>query len=250
MEQQKVQNTEEVEINLLEVIHVLLNKLWIIILCGLLVGAASVAVTIFFITPQYESTTKMYVLSTQDSNTLTNADMQTSLSLTQDYAELVQSRTVMEGVISQLNLDLTYEQLLSKITVESVTDTRILSISVRDANPTEACEIANAVRDTAANHIQNVMDIDAVNVVDEANVPDHKVSPSVTKNGIIGILAGGMAAAAVILISYLINDTVKTQEDVERYLGLSVLGSIPVSEGEPKKKSKKKKKNSKGGRQR
>ena len=245
MEQQNLQNNDEIEIDVLELFHVLLDKIWVIILAGAVAALAVVAATILFITPQYQSTTKLYVLSKQDSNTLTSQDMQTSLSLTKDYAELIKSRTVTEGVITQLNLDMTHEQLLSKMTVDSATDTRILSISVRDADPYVACEIANAIRDVAANHIKNVMDIDAVNVVETANIPENKISPSIKKNGLVGGVAGVAIAIAIILITYLSNDTIKTQEDVERYLGLSTLGTIPMSEVDRKNKNKKKHKKQK-----
>ena len=245
MEQQNLQNNDEIEIDVLELFHVLLDKIWVIILAGAVAALAVVAATILFITPQYQSTTKMYVLSKQDSNTLTSQDMQTSLSLTKDYAELIKSRTVTEGVITQLNLDMTHEQLLSKMTVDSATDTRILSISVRDADPYVACEIANAIRDVSANHIKNVMDIDAVNVVETANIPENKISPSIKKNGLVGGVAGVAIAIAIILITYLSNDTIKTQEDVERYLGLSTLGTIPMSEADRKNKNKKKHKKQK-----
>ena len=245
MEQQNLQNNDEIEIDVLELFHVLLDKIWVIILAGAVAALAVVAATILFITPQYQSTTKMYVLSKQDSNTLTSQDMQTSLSLTKDYAELIKSRTVTEGVITQLNLDMTHEQLLSKMTVDSATDTRILSISVRDADPYVACEIANAIRDVAANHIKNVMDIDSVNVVETANIPENKISPSIKKNGLVGGVAGVAIAIAIILITYLSNDTIKTQEDVERYLGLSTLGTIPMSEVDRKNKNKKKHKKQK-----
>ena len=236
MEQQNLQDNTDIEIDVLELFHVLLNKFWIILLAGIIAGLAFIGGTILFITPQYESTTKMYVLSKQDNNTLTQQDMQTSLSLTKDYAELIKSRTVTEGVIAQLNLDLTHEELLKKMAVDSATDTRILSITV-----TEACKIANAIRDVAANHIKNVMDIDAVNVVETANIPDQQSSPSISKNGIIGVLLGVLLSVAIILIAYISNDTVKTQEDVEKYLGLSVLGTIPLTETDRKKKKKKQK---------
>ncbi len=242
MEQQNLQDNTDIEIDVLELFHVLLNKFWIILLAGIIAGLAFVGGTILFITPQYQSTTKMYVLSKQDNNTLTQQDMQTSLSLIKDYAELIKSRTVTEGVIAQLNLDLTHEQLLKKMTVDSATDTRILSITVQDPDPYEACKIANAIRDVAANHIKNVMDIDAVNVVETANIPDQKASPSITKNGIIGGFLGVLLSVVIILIAYLSNDTVKTQEDVERYLGLSTLGTIPLTTTDRKKKKKKQKK--------
>ena len=115
MEQQNLQDNTDIEIDVLELFHVLLNKFWIILLAGIIAGLAFIGGTILFITPQYESTTKMYVLSKQDNNTLTQQDMQTSLSLTKDYAELIKSRTVTEGVIAQLNLDLTHEELLKKL---------------------------------------------------------------------------------------------------------------------------------------
>ena len=241
MEQQNLQDNTDIEIDVIELFHVLLNKFWIILLTGMIAALAFVGGTILFITPQYQSTTKMYVLSKQDNNTITQQDMQTSLSLTKDYAELIKSRTVTEGVIAQLNLDLTHEQLLGKMSVDSATDTRILSITVTDPDPYEACKIANAIRDVAANHIKNVMDIDAVNVVETANIPDQKSSPSISKNGVIGGLLGVLLSVAIILIAYISNDTIKTQEDVERYLGLSMLGTIPLTAADRKKKKKKQK---------
>ena len=122
MEKQYSQDNEEIEIDLREIFSLLLSKIWIIILSGITVGLIAIVVTMLLITPQYESTTKVYVLSKQDSSTLTNQDMQTSLSLTKDYEELIKSRTVTEGVIAQLNLNLTSEELLDKMTVSSQTD--------------------------------------------------------------------------------------------------------------------------------
>ena len=234
MENQTVNNNDEVEIDLGEVFHLLLSKLGVIILSGIVFCLAAVMGTMLLITPKYESTTKIVVLSKQDSSTLTNQDIQTSTSLTKDYAELIKSRTVTEGVIAQLKLDMTHEKLLKKLSVDTPTDTRVVSITVTDTDPYTAAQIANAVRDIASKHIQQVMDIKAVNVVEPS-------SPSVPKNGVIGGLLGILLAAAVVLIVYLTNDTVKTPEDVEKYLGLSVLGTIPYSSKMGKKSKKKKK---------
>ena len=241
MENQVTNNNDEIEIDLGEVFHLVISKLGVIILSGILLGVLSIIGTMLFITPKYESTTKIMVLNKQDNNTLTSADMQTSTQLTKDYAELIQSRTVLEGVIAQLNLDMTYKEMLNKVSVETSSDSRIVSISVTDEDPYTASEIANAVRDMAAEHIQSVMDIEAVNVVDTANIPNEKASPSLAKNGVIGGLLGVIIAMAAVIIIYL-NDTIKVEEDVERYLGLSVLGSIPFSEKESRSKKKKSRK--------
>ena len=242
MENQVTNNNDEIEIDLGEVFHLVISKLGVIILSGILLGVLSIIGTMLFITPKYESTTKIMVLNKQDNNTLTSADMQTSTQLTKDYAELIQSRTVLEGVIAQLNLDMTYKEMLNKVSVETSSDSRIVSISVTDEDPYTASEIANAVRDMAAEHIQSVMDIEAVNVVDTANIPNEKASPSLAKNGVIGGLLGVIIAMAAVIIIYLTNDTIKVEEDVERYLGLSVLGGIPFSEKESRSKKKKSRK--------
>ena len=237
MENQVTNNNDEIEIDLGEIFHLILSRLGVIILSGIILGVISIIGTMLFITPQYESTTKIMVLNKQDSNTLTSADMQTSTQLTKDYAELIKSRTVLEGVIAQLNLNITYQQLLGKLTVDTSTDSRIVTIIVSDEDPYTASEMANAIRDMAAEHIQSVMDIEAVNVVDSANIPSEKA-----KNGVIGGLLGVIIAMAIVIIIYLTNDTIKVEEDVERYLGLSVLGSIPYSEKESRSKKQKSRK--------
>lgn len=240
------QNQDEIEIDLLELLRVLWSKIGYVILAALALGLLMVLVSKVFMKPQYESTTKMYVLSKQDSSsTVTSGDLQASSLLTKDYAELIQSRQVVETVIAQLNLDLTYEEFLNKITVTTQNDTRILSITVKDEDPYVASQMADAIRVAALDHIQNVMNTEAVNDVgDEANIPDEPVSPSIKKNGLIGAIAGAFIAIVIIIIVYLTNDTIQTSEDVERYLGVSTLGIIPLAEGQ--KKSKKKNKNGRG----
>lgn len=237
------QRDDEIEIDLMEIINVLISKLGIIILAGMILALVAIVGTKLFITPQYQSVTKMYVLSKQKSDTLTNSDLQTSTLLTKDYAEMIKSRTVTEAVIAKLGLDLKHEDLINKIEVGTTTDTRIITIKVVDEDPYMARDIANAVRDTSAEHIKNVMDSEAVNIVDEANVPDDKYSPSTMKNGLIAGVLGCFLAVAIILIQYISNDTIKVSEDVERYLGLSVLGTIPMEKTDAKKKKKKVKKN-------
>ena len=161
--------------------------------------------------------------------------------LTKDYAELIQSRFVLEEVVQGMGLDLTYEQMKEKVSVTTPTDTRILAITVKDSDPVMAMKMANAIREAAAVHIMNVMDIQAVNVAETANMPMKKSSPSVLKNTFIGGLLGVFLIIAVVLVRYLMDDTVKTPEDVEKYLQLSTLAVIPLNEGESEGKKKKKK---------
>ena len=240
------QEANEIEIDLWELIREIWGKIGYVICTAVAVAMLFIIYDKVLVTPQYVSTTKLYVLAQQDSSKLTSSDLQASALITQDYAELIKSRKVTESVISQLGLTrggemMTHEQLLGKMTVETTSNTRIVTIQVEDSDPYVACEIANAIRDAAAEHIQNVMMTEAVNVVDEANIPKNPSSPSVKRDAVIGGMLGAVIAIAIIIIIYLMNDTIKTSEDVEKYLGLSTLGNIPISEGEKKSSRKKNK---------
>ena len=164
--------------------------------------------------------------------------------LTKDYAELISSRYVLEKVVEELSLeDMEYEDLMKKVSVNTPVDTRVVSITVEHTNPEQAMRIANCIREVAGEHIQNVMDIEAVNVVETANMPAEKSGPSVLKWTLAGGIAGAFLACAVILIIFLLDDTIKSSEDVEKYLGISTLAMIPaITEDNTAKKRKIKRK--------
>ena len=238
---------EEIEIDLAEVLAFLLHWLWLIILSGLICGAIGLAVSAFVISPKYQSTTKVYILNKQNTNgNISYSDTQLATQLTKDYEELITCRNVLEKVITNLKLNDSYESLLGRITVANASDTRIISITVKDVNPEEARRIANEVRDVASAHITEVMDIEAVNVVDEANLPDidKPSEPSITKYTAIGAMVGIFLCVAFLLIKYLADDTIRVSEDVEKYLELSTLGLIPIMEGESDKSKKKRRRKS------
>lgn len=238
MEKQINRENDEVEIDLWEIFLVLVGKIPLMIAVGLFTALIAFMYTKFVVTPTYASTTKIYVLSKQNNDNITYSDLQMGMQLTKDYAELIQSRFVLEEVIEQLGLNMGYGTLKGKVNVTTPTDTRIIAIKVTDTNPVRAMEIANAIREAASVHIQNVMDIEAINVVETADVPTGKASPSVGKNTMIGGMLGVFVIAAIAVIAYLANDTIKTAEDVERYLELSTLAIIPLNEGEKKSRKK------------
>ena len=240
MEENTIRQTDEIEIDLWEICLVLIHNLALIISVGIMVALGAFLFTQLLVTPTYESTTKIYILNKQENASVTYSDIQLGTQLTKDYAELIQSRFVLEEVVQGMGLDLTYEQMKEKVSVTTPTDTRILAITVKDSDPVMAMKMANAIREAAAVHIMNVMDIQAVNVAETANMPMKKSSPSVLKNTFIGGLLGVFLIIAVVLVRYLMDDTVKTPEDVEKYLQLSTLAVIPLNEGESEGKKKKK----------
>lgn len=220
---------DEIEIDLVELFMVLKSKLHIILLSGILAALLAFVGTKLLMTPMYTSVTKMYVLSRQDSSAgVTYSDLQTGSQLTKDYAELVKSRPVLEQVIAVLNLDMEPEELAENITVETPTDTRILSISVESDNPKEAKEIADTLRETVSSEIKEIMHAESVDTIEDGNLPKEPSSPSLKKNMVLGGALGVFLALAILIFIFLRDDTIKNPDDVEQYLGLNVLTSIPI----------------------
>lgn len=227
---QNVENNDVVEIDLMEIFGLMLHRLWLIILCAVAAGAAGYAVSRFVLTEEYESTTRIYVLNRQNDDTLTYTDVQLGTQLTKDFREIIKSRYVLEQVIDICGLEDSSSSLASRVSVDTQTDTRIVTITVTDTDPARAQYVANELREAAAERIMYVMDIQAVNVVDEANLPTAPSAPSVTKWTAIGFLLGAFLCMVVVLIQFLLDDTIKTSDDIEKYLGLSTLGMIPMRE--------------------
>lgn len=220
---------DEIEIDLVELFMVLKSKLHIVLLSGILAALLAFIGTKLLMTPMYTSVTKMYVLSRQDSSAgVTYSDLQTGSQLTKDYAELVKSRPVLEQVIAVLNLDMEPEDLAENITVETPTDTRILSISVESDNPKEAKEIADTLRETVSSEIKEIMHAESVDTIEDGNLPKEPSSPSLKKNMVLGGALGVFLALAILIFIFLRDDTIKNPDDVEQYLGLNVLTSIPI----------------------
>ncbi|WMC92240.1 YveK family protein [Kineothrix sp. MB12-C1] len=240
MENQK--DNDMIEIDLLEMWGVLWRHLGMIMSVGLFTALLCFLFSRFIMDPTYESMTKIYILNKSESASVTYSDVQLGTQLTKDYAELITSRYVLEEVIQKLSLDVSYDGMLNMVTVTTPSDTRIVAITVKNIDPIVAMNIANCIREVASEHIQNVMDIEAVNIVETANMPTEKAGPNSIKWTLVGGVIGFFIMCAIILIKYLMDDTVKSSEDVERYLGLSTLALIPLTtDGAGKKKKQKRK---------
>lgn len=224
-------DNDELEIDLVEIIRVLWRWAWLIIVAALACGAIAFAYSKFFITPTYESTTRIFVLNQSDGG-LTVNDLNLGSQLSNDYKEMIRSRDVVESVISAYRLDTTYEAFVGSIKVSSPSNTRIIDITLTHTNPLLAKEMADTLREEAAVKIQDIMAVDAVNLVSEANVPLYPSAPNVLKWTIIGLLVGGFLSVAIIIVLYLLDDTIKSSEDIEKYLKLSTLGIIPILDNE------------------
>lgn len=237
-------NNDEVEIDLVELLYYYKSKL-LIIIAGLIVGAVVAgAITYYCITPKYTAVSKMYMVSASKDSVIDITDLNLGTSLSSDYEELIKIRPIFETVIEENNLPYTYDELLDMVTIATVTDTRILTISVESTDPKEAQLIANALAKEAKDTIPELMDTSEPNIAERAIVPEEKSSPSYTTNIMIGAVGVVVVILAVLTVMFVTDDTLKSAEDVEKTFGVMPLTVIP--EGDIGKLSEKEEKKQRG----
>jgi capsular polysaccharide biosynthesis protein len=228
-----------VEVNLKELFFVLVHKLWLIAIIGILGGILACLFSTYYLTPYYTSSTQVYVINRQDDNMITYADLQTGSSLAHDYMILIKSRPVMQEVITRLGINLADSQLASMISVSTPADSRVMEITVTYIDPEKAQLLADTIAEVSAERMVSIMGMEKVNIVEKANYPGAPSGPDIQMNTLIGGLVGAFLTAFVLVIIYLLNDNIKTAEDIEKYLGITVLGIIPLEEDTGRKKGKK-----------
>jgi len=234
---------DEITIDLREVFFALKKRLLLIIAACILGAVIAGAVTMFLMTPIYQSTASVLVLSKE--TTLTSiADLQLGSQLTNDYKVLIRSTSVLEEVIDDLNLDTTAEQLRESITVNNPDGTRLLDISVRNSDPEMARDIVNDVASVSSAFIGDKMEVVPPKIIEYGKLPTRQSSPSMKKNVVIGGLIGLLLVAGLVILFTVMDDTIKSEDDMQNYLGISMLASIPDRKDyintEKKKKSRRK----------
>ncbi|MDU6825370.1 MAG: Wzz/FepE/Etk N-terminal domain-containing protein [Streptococcus lutetiensis] len=216
-----------IEIDVLYLLRKLWSRKFFIIFIALAVGIIALLGSIFFIKPKYTSTTRIYVVSRSSDSSLTNQDLQAGSYLVNDYKEVITSNEVLSSVISQENLSLSTTELSNMISVNIPTDTRVISISVEDTNAQEASDIANTIREVAAEKIKSVTKVDDVTTLEAAEVASKPSSPNIKRNAALGALVGGFLAIVGILVLEVLDDRVRRPEDVEEVLDMTLLGVVP-----------------------
>ncbi|WP_270335500.1 CspC family polysaccharide chain length determinant protein [Streptococcus macedonicus] len=216
-----------IEIDVLYLLRKLWSRKFFIIFIALVVGTVALLGSVFFLKPKYTSTTRIYVVSRSSDSSLTNQDLQAGSYLVNDYKEVITSNEVLSSVISQENLSLSTSELSNMISVNIPTDTRVISISVEDTDAQEASDIANTIREVAAEKIKSVTKVDDVTTLEAAEVASKPSSPNIKRNAALGALVGGFLAIVGILVAEVLDDRVRRPEDIEETLGMTLLGVVP-----------------------
>ena len=216
---------EELEIDLIDLLSYLKRKAWMILL-GLIIGVLISGVYTFkIVNPMYAASSMIYMRGA--GNTITSIqDLQIGAELTNDYEVIFTSRPILEEVIKELDLDMTYRDLQSRIELSNPADTRILRVELKDEDPKRASEIVNTLVQVG---MDSVKEIDAKEpyLIEEAVADTEPVSPSKAKNLAMGALAGAFLVGAVLVVRYIVNDQICGEDDVIKALGVPVFCSIP-----------------------
>ena len=217
----------EMEIDLLELLAYYRGRLiWIVL--GFLAGAlAAGLITFYLITPQYTATSKMYMVSSSSQSVVDLTDLNLGQSLSKDYVELLKTRPIIESVIEEQGLDYNYSELLSMLSMSTVSDTRIIAIRATSKDPEEAMNIANALADKGVKELPKLMETPQPHIAEYAIIPINPSSPSLTKNIMIGALIGMIIMLGLFTIQFMLDDTFKTADDIEREFGVIPLTVIP-----------------------
>ena len=218
---------EEMEIDLLELFSFYMTKIWWIVGAFLIGALLAGLITQFAITPKYTATAKMYMVSSSSQSVVDLTDLNIGQSISGDYVELLKTRPIVEDVIQDLNLQYSYGQVVGMMSLSVVNNTRIIRIDVTSADRKEAMNIANAIAEKGVKELPKLMETPAPHIAEYAIVPVNKSSPSLTKNTMIGALLALLIMLAIFTVQFLLDDTFKTADDIQREFGVMPLTVIP-----------------------
>ncbi len=223
----------EMEIDLKEYMSIIWNKKWLILGVTLLAIIISAIISFFVLDPTYETSTKILVgRSNVSQNAINYEDIMLSQSLVNTYGEIIKSETVLNEVIANLKLNISTGALKKRIKVNPVAETEIIEIKVNDTDPNLATNIANELAKVSMKNVKEIMKIDNVQVIDQAQIPKSPIKPNKNMNIAIAAILGFMIGIGIVFLREYLDNTIKTPNDVEKYLGLSTIGIIPFIEKE------------------
>lgn len=219
----------EETIDLREYFAIIKKRFWIIAIITVVAMVVSGVISFFMLSPVYESKSTLIVNTEKNEETqmITGDQFSVSQKLAVTYGEIIKSRAVLESVISNLKLDSEYEDLVEKITVSPVKDTQIISISVQDTNPKKARDIANEIPKVFEKEVKRITKANDIQVIDKAILPENPIKPNKMMNVAIAAVLGMMIGLFVVFVLEYLDNKIKTPQDVEKHLGLPILGVIP-----------------------
>jgi len=227
------------DIDLRMLFMVLVRKIWLIVLCAVLMGFAAYIYTDYFVTPKYRASVSIYVNNNAMSSaaTITATDLNAAQKLVNTYVSILQSETVMERVAEEVGHNLTTDQIRGMMSAGSVNETEVFKVNISNADPVLATEIANAVASIAPGEIAEIVTGSSTKIIDYARVPKKPYTPNVTRNTILGVGSGVALAVMIVILQVLLDVRIRDEADLAKISEAPILGLIPDFALEEKKES-------------
>lgn len=221
-------NEENEVIDLTEILSAVRQHLLELILVTLAAALVGFTASKFLMTPQYNSSALMIVNTRQDVNAnVTSDQINSATKLVSTYSIIIKSDTVLQQVIDNLGLNLTYAQLNKRVTVEAVDDTQVMKITVQSDSPEWARQVCEQIITVAPDVIKEAVEAGSVKVISNASLAAEPFSPNIKKNTALAAAVGFVLVIGIIVLQVLLDNKINTEEDVTKYLDMTVLGVIP-----------------------
>lgn len=222
------------ELDLFDYVRIIRRKWWLIALVVISVSTLTGVYSIYVKEPIYEASTKIIVNQTASRSAVTQLDLNqinTNIQLIDTYKEIIKTPVILDRVVEEYpQFQLTTEALIGKINVSSVNNTQVMTLIVKDNSYNKAAEIANAITEVFKEEIPSIFNIENISILNKAKfepqVRPHQVEPNVSVNLAIGFILSLMIGIGIVLLLEYLDDTMKSEEEVERYLGLPTLTMI------------------------
>lgn len=238
-ENQKSQkDTARAEVSLWSIVGLLLRKIHWLIAAGLAFGIGVYLVLSLLVTPTFESRVTFYVYNNSggasQSGSIDKSDLQAAESLATTYSKILESNSVLNAVLSDLNSTLTRKKLAQMVDVAVVTNTQLLEVVITSTDANFACKVAESFARVAPAEIVRITKAGGVEVVDHPEVATEQASPRTAFDTAIAVVVGVIIAAVIIILKTLSDTTIYLPEDIEKLVGVAVIGQIPEIEGTEK----------------
>lgn len=224
-----MENQSYNEFSMRELFFFLKKKLWIVVVLAIVGTLGGYLWGKTMVTPTYVTDSQIYVYDRSVETDMDYSGLQVATQLRRDVEILICGKSVTSQVIEKLGLSMTPAAMGSRVTVSSVENTRVLKVTYVDTNPQRAALILNTLCEVAQQELSDILDLDVVSVLYEAEVPTAPTTQGARHYAMLGGLGGLAVALALLVVFFLVDDTIHNEEDVERYLGLPTLAAIPAS---------------------
>lgn len=212
-----------------QLIYEVITKWKVIVATVLIFVISTVLYTVLFVTPKYTSVAKIIIFNKSETNSAQDLEFSTSTYLTRDFAEIIVDKRILNTVSEKLNNEYSVSQLKSFISINNPQNTRVIEIIANTPDAKDSKRIVDAVCDVAGDEMVDLMGLDRINIISYGDVAKKPSSPNTTSNALLALFFGFIAGLLIVIVLFITDNKVSTEEDLEKYFGISLLATIPFN---------------------